>query len=349
MNRKFKILSIDGGGLRGIVPLQVIKYIENLTKEPIHKSFDLIAGTSTGGILTCALTLQDYDASIADKRMFDLEKIEKLYKEKGKEIFPPFDGFISKNHNKVHKWFRPQFKIDNLSKILYAYFEDYRITSCLRPIFITSFDIHRNRPLYFTTREASLFHEKNAKLTEICKATTAAPTYFQSHNFNYDGENITCIDGGVIMNNPSIGALIEVLGNPDYKHYNIGGKALNLQNIYILSLGTGRASKILNSSKSKNWGRIKWIKPIIDISTTGAPVKIAHQQMATIFNSNGLNNQYLRINIDINQEYAEMSDSRDSTSEYLLKETNSQIIYNHTMLFKLKMFLKESGILISNN
>ena len=135
--KKFKILSIDGGGLRGIIPLQVIKQIEELTGEPIHKSFDLIAGTSTGGLLTCALTLQDYKSLEADTRKYTLEEIEKIYKEKGKLIFPEFNYF-TKKVNSVIKWFRPQFKVENFESVLTEYFNDSRITSCLRPIFITS-------------------------------------------------------------------------------------------------------------------------------------------------------------------------------------------------------------------
>lgn len=342
-NKKFRILSIDGGGLRGLIPLQVIKQIEELTNEPIHKSFDLIAGTSTGGLLACALTLQDFDATEAGTRKFDLIQIEDIYKNRGKLIFPISKNIFSKNINKISKWFRPQFNAFNLNEILIEYFGDNRITSCLRPLFITSFNIHRNIPIFFTTREASLFSDKNSKLTEVCRATSAAPTYFQSHSFDYNSEKIVCVDGGVIMNNPTIGALVEVLGNSDYKHYRIENKRLNLEDITILSLGTGRSNKILKSNDSKNWGRLKWIKPIIDIST-GGPVKMVDQQISTIFKSSGLENNYLRIDIDIDVKFSEMSDSSQETLNYILSESNSQIKNNHTLINKLKLFLDSNVI-----
>lgn len=345
VKKKFKILSIDGGGLRGLIPLQVIRQIEEITGEPIHKSFDLIAGTSTGGLLACALTLQDYDSIEVDKRKYNLEEIEAIYKTRGSDIFPKHNLLIESLNN-VYKWFRPQFKVKHLDSVLIEYFKDNRITSCLRPIFITSYNIHRNKPIFFTTREASLFPDKNSKLVEVCRATSAAPTYFESHNFNYDSENIICVDGGVVMNNPSIGALIEVLGNSDYKHYQINGKRLKLEDISILSLGTGRSNKMLQSSNSKKWGRLKWIKPIIDIST-GGPVKIAHQQIATIFKSSGLESNYLRIDIDIDEKYSEMSDSSENTINYILNEASSQITNNHTLDFKLKLFIENNGIEIT--
>ena len=346
--RKFRILSIDGGGLRGIIPLQVIKQIETLTGEPIHKSFDLIAGTSTGGLLACALTMQDFESVEADSRKYTLEDIEKIYRERGSEIFPQINGFFEKKLSSFKKLFKPQFDVSNLESILIEYFNDNRITSCLRPIFISSFNIHRNLPIFFTTREATLSQDKNSKLIEICRATSAAPTYFPSHQFQYDSEGIICVDGGIVMNNPSIGALIEVLGNSDYKHYKLGDKNLKLDDISVLSLGTGRANKMIQSSDSKKWGQLKWIKPIIDIST-GGPSKIAHQQIETIFKSFGLEKNYLRVDIDIDEEFSEMSDSSENTLNYLLKEVNSQITNNHTLLFRLNLFLEESGIEIKEN
>lgn len=342
-DRKLKILSIDGGGLRGIVPLQVIKKIENITGRPIHKSFDLIAGTSTGGLIACALTLQDYTTLELDHRKYSIEDIEKIYVEKGSIIFPLNTNIFIKIYKFFTKWFRPEFDIKNLNSILQEYFGENRITSCLRPIFIPSFDIHRNQAINFTSREASTFPEKNPKLVEVCKATSAAPTYFQSHKLTYDGENIICIDGGITMNNPSLGALIEILANPEYKYYKKRDKNMKLNDIMILSLGTGKSNKMINSHKANKWGRLKWIKPIIDISI-GAPAHMIHKQLETLFISHNLEKNYLRIDIDIDEKFSEMSDSREETIKYLLDETNSQITQNHTLQEKLIFFLDEAGI-----
>ena len=341
--KKFRILSIDGGGLRGIIPLQVIKEVEKLTGEPIHKTFDLIAGTSTGGLLTCALSFGDSESVVGNTRKYSLDEIQKIYEERGKEIFPKY-RFFKRNYNGLKKWFRPQFSPENLNKILVEYFGENRLTSCLKPIFITSYNIHRNLPIYFTTREATLRDEKNSKLVEVCRATSAAPTYFPSFAFNFDSENVVCIDGGIIMNNPSIGALVEVLGNSDYKHYKIDGNRLSLKDISILSLGTGRTKKNHKSESSHRWGRLDWIKPVIDIST-GGPVKIVHNQISTIFSSSNLDKNYLRIDIDIDEQYAEMSDSSSKTLSYLLNEAQSHISNNHTLKAKLEIFLSENGSL----
>ncbi len=249
--RKFRILSIDGGGLRGVIPLQIIRYIEELTGEEIHNSFDLIAGTSTGGLLTCALTFQDAEDVEGSQRKYSLDEIEEIYVKRGKEIFPS-ESYFSFKKNPLKKWFYPKYNPSALHDILNEYFDDARVTNCMKPIFLTSYDIHRNKPIFFTTREATLIHEKNPRLKDICRATSAAPTYFPSYKFPYDGENIICIDGGVFMNNPSLGALIEVLGNMEYKYYKVKEK-MNLNDIFILSLGTGQSNKVLNSISSENW------------------------------------------------------------------------------------------------
>lgn len=339
--RKLRILSIDGGGLRGVIPLQIIRHIESITKKEIHKSFDLIAGTSTGGLLTCALTFQDSENVEGDKRKYTLDEIEKIYVERGKEIFPS-KSLLSLNNNSFKKWFAPLYNPSSLDIILNEYFGEARITNCMKRIFITSYDIHRNIPVFFTTRNATQSPEKNSRLIDICRATSAAPTYFPSYRFIYDNENAICIDGGVFMNNPSLGALIEVLGNLNYKYYKII-EEITLKDICILSLGTGQSDKVLNSYKSQKWGQLNWIKPIIDLTTNG-PVKVIHNQMETIFQMFGTPDNYLRVNVDIKEKYSEMSDSRKIASDYLISETKSQILNNDTLKLKLDYFLENSGI-----
>lgn len=340
--RKFRILCIDGGGLRGIVPLQFIKEIERITKEPIHKTFDLIAGTSTGGLLTIALTLQDNESVETDKRKYELEEIENIYLNEGKKIFPQ-KNFFKKKTSILTKLFSPEFNTKNFDAVLNKYFSDERISKCLRPIFITSYNIHRNIPIYFTSRDALTSLDKNVKLKEVCRATSAAPTYFPSYELNFNTENLMCIDGGIIMNNPSLGALVEVLGNKDYKFYKIDNKMLSLEDICVLSLGTGYSANLMNVKKVKLWGTIKWIRPIIDISLGGAS-KIAHKQISTIFKASGVEKNYLRLDIDIDKKYSEMSDSRDSTLTYLKNQTLSQVNNNHTLVNNLKTFLINSGL-----
>ncbi|MEL7495719.1 MAG: patatin-like phospholipase family protein [Cyanobacteria bacterium J06554_11] len=84
MQKTKKILSIDGGGIRGLIPAMVLAEIERRTEQPISESFDLIAGTSTGGILALGLSKVDQQGN----PQFSTEALSELYKENGKRIFP---------------------------------------------------------------------------------------------------------------------------------------------------------------------------------------------------------------------------------------------------------------------
>jgi patatin-like phospholipase/acyl hydrolase len=338
---KFRILAIDGGGIKGVIPIQFIKEIEELTGEEIHKSFDLIAGTSTGGILAAALTFQDQKSIVANTRKLSLDEIEDIYVKRGKEIFSVRNIFSKQIHS-VKNWFKPNYCPKKLNKILVETFGDAKIASCLKPIFIASYDINRNKPIIFSFRNANSSPTENSSIVEVCRATSAAPTYFPSYTFTHNKEVLTCIDGGIYMNNPSLGALIEVLGNSQYKFYKINGKQVQLSDISILSLGTGTTISNMAKQNSENWGKRAWIKPIINLATN-APVGVIDDQLFTIFKSFGIENQYLRIDITIDKLHSEMSDASAENIKYLINTTKKEIENNTTLMEKLELHLKVSG------
>lgn len=332
---KFVILSIDGGGIRGLIPIQVLKHIENLLEIELHNFFDLFAGTSTGGLIACGINLEGYKKS--PDRKYKIEEIEKIYKSKGDNIFPDSKNTIARAKNFVSDFFRPQFDSQNLEIILEEYFGNSRMTSCIKPIFITSYDMYSRQPIFFTYREADTEYNKNPLLFDICRATSAAPTYFAPHQMNFGGQNLICVDGGIIMNNPAMGSLIEVLGNSSYKRYKLNGEKINLKDICILSLGTGETNKDFNL-KLKKGGKAQWVRPIIDI-TMESPSMIAHQQLKTIFKAYELENNYLRININVEKEFSEMSDSREETVNYLIEKMKTELVTNNTLNKKILSFL----------
>lgn len=335
---KFRILSIDGGGLRGVIPIQVIKYIEKISGKEIHNLFDLIVGTSTGGILACTLTMQDDLSLIANRRKFNLDKIEEIYKERGKEIFYTPGDIFRKKIFELNKWIKPKFSHAYLNDILVEYFGNVKLTNCLKPIMVISYDLHRNKPIQFSFREASLFPERNPSLVEICMAASAAPTYFPTYDFIHDNERLSCIDGGIFMNNPSFGAINEVLAHSDYEHYKINGKNLTLSDISVLSLGTGYVHEAVDSNKSKYWGRLQWIKPIIDL-TMNAPNRVVDYHVKSLYKSFDKETQYLRVDLNIPKEYSELSDSSIKTTEFLIDKMNSELNNNHTLNKAIKIFV----------
>lgn len=349
----FRILSIDGGGLRGIIPVKILQHIEIITGKPIYQSFDLFAGTSTGGLISAGLTVSD-DGITPRYNLFDIEKI---YLSKAKEIFPI--------KNQVHKWwrkqdlsymFKPQFKPDGLHKVLKEFFtsfdqEPYFMSNCCKPIFLSAYDLGSSSPVFFKSRYLDEKPERNARLIDICRATSAGPTYLPPYTFKYphisnEGkfnekkyDEITAIDGGVFINNPSLGALLEVFKNKSYYHDK--GNLKN-EDIFVLSIGTGEYTKDLSKVAPK-FGKMKWIKPLIDIMMRG-------NSLANDYNMNGgfsedrskLN--YLRINVSINEEFKDMANSTPEALSYYQKVVKKDFINNAQMQMDVNTFIGDAQL-----
>ena len=235
MSKKFKILSIDGGGLRGIVPLLILKKIEELEKKKIHELFDLIVGTSTGGIIACGLTATKDGVT----PILSIDKLIELYTTKGDIIFPQNKGLIKNIVKKINSAFNPQYSANGLDKLLTDYFGDLNLNQTLKPIIVTSYDLKQNEVLMFKSRKSNE-EGFNTKLKDICRATSAAPTYLPSYNMVYGNAERVCIDGGVYINNPTMAAISDVIRNK------YGNSELKLEDITCLSLGTGTYTKNLD-------------------------------------------------------------------------------------------------------
>jgi uncharacterized protein len=330
MPKDFRILSIDGGGMRGIVPLEVLKFIENKYGKRIYELFDFIAGTSTGGLIACGLVVSDNGQT----PKFSLKELENIYLERGKEIFPSPFGLV-----RIFRFIRslksPKFKEEGLEKVLTDVLGNKRLTNCIKPILIPTYDLYNNNALFFKSRQAMVDANKNALLIDVCRATSAAPTYFPAYKFTFDNKPTICIDGGIFMNNPSMGALAEI-----YKHYNDPIYNLTkseLDNVKILSLGTGSYTPEIARKKVENWGLLDWATQISDLMLQ-ANNQVAHYQAEQIV----MENNFLRLDIEIKEEkFSAMDKPKPETFDYLKKEIEDQIFNNDTLIKKIDAFFNE--------
>ena len=214
----YKILSVDGGGIRGFIPAIWLREIEMELKRPISSLFDMVAGTSTGAIIAAALTLPDKKN---DKiPLYTTEDVLNLYINEAKHIFKEYGRYPL-----VHQ----KYTDDVRSKLFRKYFQTYRLKDSLADLVIPSINDHNKTSTFkFTSFGAKLHERKNFYYYDVVMATTAAPTYFQPHKIeNFDGG---FLDGGLTINNPS-----EIAYERALKHY---GNEIKDQ-IYLLSLGTG--------------------------------------------------------------------------------------------------------------
>jgi len=315
-----------------------------MTGKSIAESFDLIAGTSTGGILACGLTVSD---KTTKKLVYTLDTLEQIYLTDGKVIFP--------KKSKLKGWIGPKFSPEGLQATLDKYFEDRYLTDCLKPILVSAYDLHHNCTHYFSSRFINPLSidydtQKNFSLSSICRATSAAPTYFPSYPLTIlagseSHQKHNFIDGGVFVNNPSLAAITEILNhNKDVlynKHQSLEQRENNpigLDDIYLLSLGTGKTLKQITEKESQGWGAVNWGRPLVDVMMQGNSLSI-HQQTGIL-----LGDRYLRINMDIQEDISEMDDSSEDTSKKILKETNKLIINNQSTLDRLARFIKNARL-----
>ncbi len=244
----FKILSIDGGGIRGVIPTKVLALAEEELARigkasHICDYFDLICGTSTGGIIAIGLALG-----------MPASEILSLYRDNAKTIFP-----YQSNFTKVKKilFEHELYERDVLKQLLIAAYNKYagespaRLGHCRTRVCIPAYDANRGMMHVFKTpHHPQLKRDYQIPACDVALSTAAAPVYFDSYDFEYTIKGGTqslrynsMIDGGIMANNPTL------IGYTEAVH------ALNIPmgDIAILSLGTG--NKMFKDKPQKMAGR----------------------------------------------------------------------------------------------
>lgn len=334
-HKKIRILSLDGGGIRGIITCVILKYIEELIqkKHPEAKLgdyFDLISGTSTGGLIACVLLVPDKKNSKTAK--YSIDTALKLYAEKGGDIF------------KVSTWkklinpfglLNEEISVNSLEKQLTDFFGDLELKELIKPSLITSYDIYNRRAKLFNTLDGNELIG-NFLVRDICRATAAAPTYFEPAKIkSFYGNEYDLIDGGVYANNPALCAYAEARkicfskilnddSKPDYPTAN---------EMIIVSVGTGDVLKPYSYAKMKNAGKIGWVTPLIDILLS-ANVETVDYQCQQMFNTLGSRNRshYYRINPGLMSASSDMDDASEINIKALIQAGFNYIQQNQIQL-----------------
>jgi patatin-like phospholipase/acyl hydrolase len=321
MAKKFRILSLDGGGLRGIVPLLVLKRVEEMTGKKIHELFDVIVGTSTGGIIACGLTCTKDGVNPS----LNIDQLIELYTTKGNTIFPRRSNIISKAIGGIKSAFGPKFSPKGLDGLLKEYFGELTLTDTLKPVIVTSYDIKNNDVVMFKTRNAVWDKERyDVKLSDACRATSAAPTYLPSFEIKFDGKERVCIDGGIYINNPVMAAVSDALRSVE---------GLTLKDIECLSLGTGVYSESLDD-KTEGWGLLGWAMPITTIMMQAT-------SKSSTYEASELLKKHLRLQINIHdKKRSDMADSSPETAKYIIGRVEKDIFENERKMEELKKFFK---------
>lgn len=250
----FRILAIDGGGVRGLIPPTVLTHLEARLQVHSHNlfsrlgpRFDLIAGTSSGAI-TAALLRGDIS------RYMYAKEIQHFFTTQSPTIFPksPFHFLRS--------WFglRDQrYPSEPLRRLLLAFLGPGTLYTLQGSILIPAYDIQGRTPLLCGIRH-------DLPIVDAVLGSCAAPTYFEPVKTSPPGEEYTLVDGGLFANNPALVA------------YFVARTAFGVptNSISVLSLGTGKDQKEYPYKRVRNWGAVQWIKPVLDMMMGGQSASV---------------------------------------------------------------------------
>lgn len=188
---RFQILALDGGGAKGLFSADILAHLEEDLNVSVTDHFDLIAGTSTGGIIALAL-----GAGLRPSQIVD------LYRELTTRVFP------SRRRLSPARLFRSAYSQKALVETLDYAFGDRRLEDSLKPLIIPSWDLRRNQVHVFKTpHHPRLTRDRHVRMVDVALATTAAPTFLPAANVA--GGRL--VDGGVWANNPSVVAIAEAV------------------------------------------------------------------------------------------------------------------------------------------
>lgn len=305
MAKKVRILSIDGGGIRGIIPGVILKRLEELLREDDAEArladyFDFMAGTSTGGILVCAYLTP---AKNSNRPKLSAEDAVNLYLDRGDEIFDVtyWQKLISAGGIADEKY-----SADELEEALKDNFEDTLLSELLKPCLITSYNIRKRKTHFFNSSTAKT-KVNNFLVRDVARATSAAPTYFEAARIkSLIGTPYPLIDGGVFANNPAMCAYAETR-TLDFSDSDKPNKP-RASDMYMVSIGTGSVKTPYYYKNAKNWGQLEWIKPVIDIMMS-ANSETVHYQLKKLFEASEVQDNYVRMEPELLNASSEMDNA----------------------------------------
>lgn len=251
--KRFQILALSGGGYRGLYTAKVLELLEVKTGGSIAKHFDLICGTSIGGIIALALSLEIPAANIVKVFIDEGEAIfggpaMQLRLRKG--LWPKWlDKLCPAGMNKsIHTQ-------DHLRTVL-AYknfFGDQLLGQCTHPVIVPTVNFTTAVPQLFKTGHHQSFERDHLlSLVDIALATSAAPVYFPQHRFN----NKVYVDGGLVANGPAM------FGVHEAEHF----LKIPIGDIHVLAIGALQIDSTASASDPLNRGIRQWGKDLFTLT-----------------------------------------------------------------------------------
>ena len=327
-----KILTIDGGGIRGVIPAAILANLEERLRTNsgnrelrLADCFDLLSGTSTGGILSILY--------LSPKRYSGAQILE-FYRELGPKLFhKSFSYKLASGFG----LFLSRYKEDALYDFAKRILGDATISEVAKDCLITSYEMTSRKALLFTKSDTRKYGSMaDYKLCDIVRATSAAPTYFpparvyprSSELLKADGvseDNIpfrNLVDGGIYANNPSMCALVEAIKLwPDE----------SLKSLMMVSAGTGKAERSYPYERVRKFGYIGWLSPILDIMLSSVAETVDYQ-VRQVCKSIGCPKNYIRIEPSLLNADVDMDRATEKNIRELVNAAQHYIDHNGDIL-----------------
>lgn len=330
---KYFILSIDGGGLRGVIPSVFLSALKEMLekrglKKPFHQIFDLMAGTSTGGLISLALSvplykepngeLYDSDGGISARQL------PELYRVMGDRAFPGNRHQVLKL---VRQIFTSKYGAIPFQQILYGLFQSCTVKNALTNILITSFDMRSMQPVFIKKRPKNTGGDSDPDfyMVDAALSTAAVPTYFPPAYTGYADDSTArfcLVDGGIFCLNPAMCALTEA------RKIFPGGEYV------ILSLGTGIQTQQYKTENINRWGFFNWIAPWLNvplISAVGDGQRISTNHM--LKKLPGV--VFIRIDVELDRGKGRIDDGSAENLDYLRSMAEKMIEENRASMERI--------------
>jgi predicted acylesterase/phospholipase RssA len=244
----FKILSIDGGGIRGIIPAFWLTSLESEldanSGSTLHDAFDIFAGTSTGSIIAAGLAIGK-----------SADEIRKLYETKGSSIFS-----CPLLRNPLRYWgaLRPAYSGAGLEKVLNSEFKTRKLGDVPKPkrLLIAAFRGGSRTLKLFDSADPL---DQDYLLRDIVRGSCAAPTYLPAQNIEIAALNQLLLDGGLAANNPAALALAVAFKDGHLP-----------EDVLLVSLGTGVSQRPISDTLGTKGGKVQWVKSIVEVVFDGS-------------------------------------------------------------------------------
>ena len=251
--RPFRLLAIDGGGIRGILPAMVLADLERRTNRPIIDLFDMIVGTSTGGLIALALACPGEGG----QPRHHARDLIRFYEVEGKRVF---SRSVWHKIRAVGNLADEKYPSSGIEDVLERCFGDCRLKDALCDVVVPAYEIERRFPFFFKVSNARMKQYYDYPMKQVIRAATAAPTYFEPARITIDAPNdyYALVDGALFAYNPGMCAYTEVLNRfPDH------------DSIMMVSLGTGELTRRLPYDDVKDWGAARWAQPTFALMCDG--------------------------------------------------------------------------------